>query len=493
MVEKKESIIMDDTLLKKGIEAAKKDNRQEALECFRQVLLKDPNNINAWLWLASVLDDRDKQIDCLNRVLRIDPNHEVAHKALKKLQQTLASSDQKKLEQKTTKDEIQTPRIGAPAILQKPEYLSKKRTPKKHRFVGVSILGLLSIVCLMFGYTYFWKNINHFDTGVVQSGQGSETEIFEPYTTLETKPVLIETETPPSSIVGGVWGTTSAFDDLKDGVYPDGYYTLGTLSIDFDIIEFLPDGTARFSFDNKQKYAYEIVDGKKILFTGNGLRETEYLQIESFDRSELIISNSLGYITTFTRLPIFKNFEKNIQGIWEINYFGYTVAWEFDHGQLYPNGNFMFRDINKGEHNTYYVENGMPYFHRATVLGDDAPNPIFELSPQKISLSLFQGTKLPLHDNFARNIIGRWKCDDTMNFEISKNNLRFYYDDGSKEINTPYTFYGHVGLIFPPNIEIKETYYPSYTEMETMGLSLNIRAPNEIYLPDFLLTCFRQP
>ncbi|MCC7447676.1 MAG: PD40 domain-containing protein [Anaerolineae bacterium] len=77
----------DDTqsLLNAGIQAAKAGNKIEARRFFEQVLEKDDNNEQAWMWFASVVDTPRERRICLENVLEINPNNTRARQALDKL------------------------------------------------------------------------------------------------------------------------------------------------------------------------------------------------------------------------------------------------------------------------------------------------------------------------------------------------------------------------------------------------------------------------
>jgi Tol biopolymer transport system component len=72
-------------LLNAGIQAAKAGNKAEARRLLEQVLERDDNNENAWMWFASVVDTPRERRICLENVLEINPNNERARQALEKL------------------------------------------------------------------------------------------------------------------------------------------------------------------------------------------------------------------------------------------------------------------------------------------------------------------------------------------------------------------------------------------------------------------------
>ncbi len=74
-------------LLTQGIKAAREKRREEARNCLLQVIDRDPNVEQAWLWLSGVVDDpRDMQIALAN-ALTINPGNEPARKGLEMLRQ----------------------------------------------------------------------------------------------------------------------------------------------------------------------------------------------------------------------------------------------------------------------------------------------------------------------------------------------------------------------------------------------------------------------
>ncbi len=65
-----------------AIEAAKQGDNTKAIEFLKQVLSANPNDVDAWLVLAAVVDDPARKRQCLNRVLKLDPVNQVAREEL---------------------------------------------------------------------------------------------------------------------------------------------------------------------------------------------------------------------------------------------------------------------------------------------------------------------------------------------------------------------------------------------------------------------------
>jgi tetratricopeptide (TPR) repeat protein len=75
------------TLLREGIDAARAGQKERARELLQQVVETDQTNLQAWLWLSSVVDEwADKHV-CLENVLTLDPNHQAAQAGLAWLDQ----------------------------------------------------------------------------------------------------------------------------------------------------------------------------------------------------------------------------------------------------------------------------------------------------------------------------------------------------------------------------------------------------------------------
>jgi hypothetical protein len=71
-----------DTILQLGIDAAREGNREEARNLFGLLTRQEPDNLQAWLWLAGVADGPEERRAALERVLELDPTNEMAAKGL---------------------------------------------------------------------------------------------------------------------------------------------------------------------------------------------------------------------------------------------------------------------------------------------------------------------------------------------------------------------------------------------------------------------------
>lgn len=75
-----------DTLLREGIDDARRGERASARIKFERVVELDDRNEKAWFWLASVLDTDEERRAALDKVLEINPNNDRARKALDALE-----------------------------------------------------------------------------------------------------------------------------------------------------------------------------------------------------------------------------------------------------------------------------------------------------------------------------------------------------------------------------------------------------------------------
>ncbi|HWQ13774.1 MAG TPA: hypothetical protein VNL77_13310, partial [Roseiflexaceae bacterium] len=71
-----------ESILRLGIEAAREGNRAEARDLFTLLTRQDPDNVQAWLWLAGVAEGPEQRRAALEQVLRLEPDNEMALKGL---------------------------------------------------------------------------------------------------------------------------------------------------------------------------------------------------------------------------------------------------------------------------------------------------------------------------------------------------------------------------------------------------------------------------
>lgn len=74
-----------ESILQLGIEAARDGNKEEARNLFRLLTRQEPQNAQAWLWLAGVAETREERQAALERVVEIEPTNDMALKGLQAL------------------------------------------------------------------------------------------------------------------------------------------------------------------------------------------------------------------------------------------------------------------------------------------------------------------------------------------------------------------------------------------------------------------------
>lgn len=77
--------------LKQAISAYKSDEKQKAQKLLARLVKAEPDNEEAWFWLAACIENPEQRQYCLKRVLKINPNNLQAKRALKKSEERQAS------------------------------------------------------------------------------------------------------------------------------------------------------------------------------------------------------------------------------------------------------------------------------------------------------------------------------------------------------------------------------------------------------------------
>jgi hypothetical protein len=69
-------------LVQSALDAANRGENNKALEFCKQALAADPNDVEAWLVVAAVVEQPERKRQCLNRVLSLDPTNQIAREEL---------------------------------------------------------------------------------------------------------------------------------------------------------------------------------------------------------------------------------------------------------------------------------------------------------------------------------------------------------------------------------------------------------------------------
>lgn len=83
---------MSQEILFEAKRAIQQGDKAAARTLLRQVILKSPNNAEAWFLLAQAVDNRKQVIDCLQRGVTLDPTNQAAQRALATLTQEKTES-----------------------------------------------------------------------------------------------------------------------------------------------------------------------------------------------------------------------------------------------------------------------------------------------------------------------------------------------------------------------------------------------------------------
>jgi peptide/nickel transport system permease protein len=70
---------------KKAQGAIQKGDREGARLALKALILQNPQNEQAWFWMAQLVEDKEQKIDCLERVLQINPNNSTAKQWLERI------------------------------------------------------------------------------------------------------------------------------------------------------------------------------------------------------------------------------------------------------------------------------------------------------------------------------------------------------------------------------------------------------------------------
>lgn len=87
----------NEELLQLGIQAAKRNDKQNARFLLLQVYERDKRNEVVLMWLAKIATDRTDRIRWLERVLDVNPDNAAAKRGLNKLKYKQAADENRKL------------------------------------------------------------------------------------------------------------------------------------------------------------------------------------------------------------------------------------------------------------------------------------------------------------------------------------------------------------------------------------------------------------
>lgn len=145
--------------LGRTIAAIRAGDKETGQRLLAELILGDPRNETAWLWMSSVVDSDVHRRTCLERVLAINPNHKTARRALEMLRHKQASLQAE--QQSTPPSEAVQPVQPIPAAEIKQELLDRVTVEQKSypspltgKLRGLIILGIILIVLLVLWIAY---------------------------------------------------------------------------------------------------------------------------------------------------------------------------------------------------------------------------------------------------------------------------------------------------------------------------------------------------
>lgn len=84
-----------DHLLAQGIRAAEAGEKAKAHKLFTDVVMRDEQNVDAWLWLSRVVDNAEDREICYENILTEDPENTIARDGLELLRQARAAAEER--------------------------------------------------------------------------------------------------------------------------------------------------------------------------------------------------------------------------------------------------------------------------------------------------------------------------------------------------------------------------------------------------------------
>jgi ABC-type dipeptide/oligopeptide/nickel transport system permease component len=142
---------MADSLLEQGIEAARTGQHERARVLLAQVLQKEPNSDQAWLWLSAAVEDDRQKLYCLRRAQRINPNRAAVAQAIRSLSARLEAVQEVPL-RAVPFEGADEPLGAAPAAQEQEEGRAEAPAPARPHWRGTLLsVGVLVLQRLFLG------------------------------------------------------------------------------------------------------------------------------------------------------------------------------------------------------------------------------------------------------------------------------------------------------------------------------------------------------
>lgn len=135
-------------LLRDGVDAARRGDRQTARKLLEQVVSIDDNNEQAWMWLATCVNTLSERRACLQKVLEINPNNARAKEALANLGDSGSRAREDEERQRIEQIRRLQQRGSAPARPQRPAS-SQPVLPTERRTNPLYIIAVVLVVIVV--------------------------------------------------------------------------------------------------------------------------------------------------------------------------------------------------------------------------------------------------------------------------------------------------------------------------------------------------------
>ena len=83
---------MSERRLQSAVQAVKTGQYEVARTILSRIVIEEPDNAQAWLWLSFAVGQEDRKLDCLKQVLRIQPGNQTALKEVARLEEKLKTT-----------------------------------------------------------------------------------------------------------------------------------------------------------------------------------------------------------------------------------------------------------------------------------------------------------------------------------------------------------------------------------------------------------------
>jgi len=143
------SEVNGESLLGQGIAAAKDGRKQQAITIFIKVVRQDKGNLEAWLWLARLLDDPVGRRKCLQMVQQLDPANLEARYLLAELDRPPVFPPSPPPEPAGIRPEPARPPIAAPAR-------RAARTKPAYKILAFCLASITGLACLAVVAVAIW-------------------------------------------------------------------------------------------------------------------------------------------------------------------------------------------------------------------------------------------------------------------------------------------------------------------------------------------------